>query len=171
MLHLLTCFNWTIDAPEVIKVWVLTWLYQPLCGQSGFWDASLSQLWFILWDGCVSEHLLGLVWTWVLPSIMGCRVLAQPDYSVGWPQPLVLAGLREDIKNNIHQYIYSSTVTAGSCLSGSHFKISKWVSVTYGLSPFQSVAFVIDLRASGFACEPLKKSRILVPYCSVILLS
>lgn len=60
-------------------------------------------------------------------------------------------------------------VPAGSCLSSSHFKITKWVFCAYGLGAFHSVTFVLDLRMGGSAHEPFK-SGISVPYSSVFLL-
>lgn len=42
----------------------------------------------------------------------------------------------------------------GSCISSSCSKFNKWVSLTYGLGTFQTLAFVLGLRASG----PFKSS-------------
>lgn len=60
-------------------------------------------------------------------------------------------------------------VPAGSCLSSSCFKISQWVSFTYGLGSFQSVAVALDLRASVFALEHIK-GRSSISYISMIRL-
>lgn len=57
---------------------------------------------------------------------------------------------------------------ACACLSSSYFKISKWVSCMYSPGDFHSVALMLDLRASGFVCEP-DKSEIFVPFSSAIL--
>lgn len=43
-----------------------------------------------------------------------------------------------------------------SCLSGSCFKMSKQVSLTYNLGTFQTVAFMLDLRASGSGAWPVR---------------
>ena len=60
-------------------------------------------------------------------------------------------------------------VPAGSCLSGSYFRISMWVSFAYDLGAFQTVSFALDLRVSGSACEPFN-SRFSLPFSSAVFL-
>ena len=56
--------------------------------------------------------------------------------------------------------------TAVSCFSGSLFRISKGLSLVYGLGTFQTVALALDLRASRSAHKPFK-SRFFLPCSSV----
>ena len=49
------------------------------------------------------------------------------------------------------------------------FKSSEWVSLTYNLGAFQSVAFLLDLRVIGFVWKPFRIG-ISVLYSSMILL-
>lgn len=53
-------------------------------------------------------------------------------------------------------------VLAGFLPSGSHFKISKWVSFDYGLGAFQSVVFALYFRVHGFVLESFK-SGLFIP--------
>lgn len=49
----------------------------------------------------------------------------------------------------------------GSCLSSSCSKFSKWVSLSYSLGTFQTVAFVLGLGASG----PLRAVSLSLQFC------
>lgn len=60
-------------------------------------------------------------------------------------------------------------VPAGSCLSGSYFKIRVWVSFAYDLGAFQTISFALDLRVSGSVCEPFN-SRFSFPFSSDVFL-
>lgn len=60
-------------------------------------------------------------------------------------------------------------VPAGSCLSGSYFRISMWVSFVYDLGAFQTISFALDLRVSGSACEPFN-SRFSLPFSPAVFL-
>lgn len=64
-------------------------------------------------------------------------------------------------------------VPAASCLSGRSFKTEKCVFLTYCLGIFQFVAFVLALRALGFALDfrAKGKSRISISSISMILLA
>lgn len=65
-------------------------------------------------------------------------------------------------------FLFLERVPAGSWSSGSCFKMSNWVSFTFGLGAFQTAAFGLGLRASESACKPFK-SGFSIPYISVVL--
>ena len=60
-------------------------------------------------------------------------------------------------------------VPTGSCLTGSYFKISKWVSLAYGVGAFRTIPFALDLRVSGSVRDPFN-SGFSLPFGSVVLL-
>lgn len=66
-------------------------------------------------------------------------------------------------------FLFLERVPAGTCPSGSCFKMSNWVCFTYGVGAFQTAAFGLGLRASKSACKPFK-SGFSIAYISVVLL-
>ena len=94
---------------------------------------------------------------------------------------LILAGYRVSIKNGIcwlcHQQVRMSLqkwhllvfVPRKShdsfCLSSSHFKISKYVSLSSGLRAFQSVTFVLDCKVNAFAWVLQKQDLHFLYFC------
>lgn len=58
--------------------------------------------------------------------------------------------------------------SAVSCFSGKCLKIGKWVSFTYGLSTFQTGAFVLVTRLNESTHEPFK-CGFSVPYRFIFL--
>lgn len=114
---------------------------------------------------------------------------ACPDWLYHWVGrecPIVLAHQRESTKHGAYQFCHQqigmkfqkwhlsgllSLEKAYRFLSLQLplYKIGKWVSLTYSLENFQSVAFAQDLSVSGFSCNPFK-SWISIPCNSIILL-
>ena len=60
-------------------------------------------------------------------------------------------------------------VPAGSWLSSNHFKISKWVSLAYGLGTLQILALALALSTNWSLHKPFKSSSS-IPYSSMVLL-
>lgn len=104
------------------------------------------------WGRCGADCSLGTITIRGGQSLTSIASTLEKGHQKWYPSALSPADKHKTAKMSLPALPSPDEVPVGSCLSRSCFKIRKCVTLTYCLGIFQSVAFVLDLRESGFAC-------------------